>query len=68
MRFLLLFFFLQWFSKIANLQDGKPPPAGSPGWMMNIGGGNKYALGDYNRANESWTTDPHQVSCSPGVV
>jgi sucrose-6-phosphate hydrolase SacC (GH32 family) len=46
----------QWFSKLANLQDGKPPPAGSPGWMMNVAGGNKYALGSYNRENESWST------------
>eukprot|EP01051_Picozoa_sp_SAG22_P000924 SAG22_NODE_30_length_28348_cov_12.488584_21_plen_224_part_00 len=27
----------QWFSKLANQQDGSPPPAGSPGWMMNVG-------------------------------
>lgn len=31
----------QWFSKLANQKDGSPPPAGSPGWMMNVGGGNR---------------------------
>jgi hypothetical protein len=46
----------QWFSKLANLEDGKPPPAGSPGWMMNVGGGNKYVLGTYHKDNETWTT------------
>ena len=24
--------------------------------MMNVGGGNVYALGEYDQANESWTT------------
>ena len=24
--------------------------------MMNVGGGNRYALGEYHPANESWTT------------
>merc|ERR1712166_98964 len=46
----------QWFSKLANLKDGSAPPAGSPGWMMNVGGGNRYDLGTYNQANETWTT------------
>ena len=46
----------QWFSKIANLKDGSAPPAGTPGWMMNVGGGNRYALGEYHPANETWTT------------
>ena len=36
--------------------DGSPPPAGAPRWMMNVGGGNRYALGDYDPANETWTT------------
>jgi len=46
----------QWFSPIANLRDGSSPPAGSPQWMMNIGGGNRYALGEYHMENETWTT------------
>lgn len=46
----------QWFSPIANLADGSPPPKGVPGWMMNVGGGNVYALGEYHRLNETWTT------------
>ena len=46
----------QWFSPLANLADGTPPPANAPGWMMNVGGGNVYALGDYDRENETWTT------------
>ena len=46
----------QWFSPLANLAGGGEPPAGSPGWMMNVGGGNVYALGDYHRENETWAT------------
>lgn len=50
----------QWFSPLAPLADGTAPPASSsPGWMMNVGGGNVYALGDYHPENETWTTvDP----------
>ena len=46
----------QWFSPIANLADGSAPPEGSPRWMMNVGAGNTYALGEYHRDNETWTT------------
>ena len=46
----------QWFSPLANLADGSPPPQDAPGWMMNVGGGNVYALGAYHRQNETWTT------------
>ena len=46
----------QWFSKLANLKDGSPPPAGSPGWMMNVGGGQRYQLGNYDEKSETWTS------------
>ena len=46
----------QWFSPLANLADGSRPPAGAPGWMMNVGNGGRYALGNYRPENESWTT------------
>eukprot|EP01047_Picozoa_sp_COSAG01_P079363 COSAG01_NODE_15028_length_1383_cov_1.275701_1_plen_44_part_10 len=26
----------QWFGKLANQRDGSAPPAGAPGWMMNV--------------------------------
>ena len=47
----------QWFSKLANQKDGTAPPTGSPGWMMNVGGGNRFALGEYYKDNETWVTD-----------
>jgi sucrose-6-phosphate hydrolase SacC (GH32 family) len=46
----------QWFSPLARLANGSAPPASAPGWMMNVGGGNVYAIGDYHRENETWTT------------
>ena len=56
----------QWFSPLANLADGSAPPAGSPGWMMSVGDGGKYALGDYRPANESWTTRNEGVTIDYG--
>ena len=46
----------QWMAPLANQADGSPPPAGAPGWTMNVGNGGKYALGDYFPENETWTT------------
>ena len=46
----------QWFSPLAKLADGSDPPEDAPGWMMNAGGGNVFALGEYDRQNETWTT------------
>ena len=46
----------QWFSPLAPLADGSKPPAGAPSWMMSVGNGGKYALGEYDPASESWTT------------
>jgi len=41
----------EWFSKLANLRDGSAPPADAPGWMINVAGGNKYELGNYDTVN-----------------
>jgi hypothetical protein len=56
----------QWFGKLANQRDGSALPAGAPGWMMNVGGGNRYALGDYHPSNESWTTSVATATIDSG--
>jgi len=45
----------QWFSPIANLADGSVPPKSAPQWMMSVGNGGDYQLGNYHPENESWT-------------
>jgi len=63
----------QWFSPIANLADGSKPAAPTPQWMMNVGGGNRYDLGNYFPANETWAVDrdprpAYTSSTSTGVI
>ena len=34
--------------------------------MMNVGGGNRFALGEYYKANESWVTDVATATIDSG--
>lgn len=36
----------QWFIPMPNQIGGAPPPAGSPNWLINCGGGNAYRIGN----------------------
>lgn len=46
----------QWFSQLAPLLDNMTtPPPGTPTHMINMAGGNSYALGFYDANNESWS-------------
>ena len=57
----------QWFVKLPNTTEGKPPPAGSPTHAANIFVGNQFALGDYDEMNESWTLRKidHRIDTGP---
>ena len=37
-----------------NQIGGAPPPAGTPNWLVNCGGGSTYRIGNYFPANESF--------------
>ena len=37
-----------------NQVGGAKPPAGTPNWLVNCGGGNTYRIGNYYPDNESF--------------
>ena len=50
----LLFAHVQWWIPMPNQMDGAPPPAGTPNYLVNCGGGSTYRIGNYFRGNESF--------------
>lgn len=44
----------QWWIPTPNQIDGSPPPAGTPNYLVNCGGGANYLLGNYFPNNESF--------------
>jgi hypothetical protein len=52
----------QWWIPMPNQIGGAPPPAGSPNWLVNCGGGNTYRIGNYHPANESFVWDGRSVT------
>jgi len=45
----------QWWIPMPNQIDGKAPPAGTPNYLVNVNGGEKYLMGNYNPKNETFT-------------
>lgn len=44
----------QWWIRVPNQQDGSPPPAGVPNYIVNVGGGDSYMFGEYYPENETF--------------
>merc|ERR1712137_1693 len=44
----------QWWIPMPNQVGGSPPPAGTPNYLVNCGGGDNYRIGNYFPANESF--------------
>ena len=47
----------QWWIPTPNQIGGAPPPAGTPNYLVNCGGGNVYRIGNYFPSNESFVWD-----------
>ena len=52
----------QWWIPVPNQVSGAPPPAGSPNYMVNCGGGTTYRIGNYFPENESFVWDGTSVA------
>lgn len=56
----------QWWVPVPNQIDGKPPPAGTPNRLVNVGNGAKYLFGTYYANNETFV--PYAPGGKPKVT
>jgi hypothetical protein len=45
----------QWWVPVPNQRDGRPPPAGAPDRLVNVGMGDQYLFGHFHPGNETFS-------------